>query len=107
VWAARQFDYSVGGAITRGIAIRKDTYECAQVISQTEDWLIDDWFSMTMELIEEMIDAWKNSKWRPNYDAACTSYGSCQYMDLCKTEEPYLWLDNFQNRFWNPLETIE
>lgn len=107
VWAAGQFDYKVGGAITRGICIRKDNFECAQVISQTEPWLIDEWYSMTHELIEEMIECWKTSKWRPNYDAACTSYGSCQFMDLCKVQEPQLWLDNYINRFWNPLETIE
>ena len=104
-WAARQHGLPVAGAIVRGIAIRKNGgIDFAEAISHRPDYLIDRWRKQLASDLQRAVDCYKAGYWDYNFDAACASYGGCQYKSLCEREDPEPWIEGyFVERVWNPL----
>lgn len=103
-WAARQYGYSVQGAIVRGISILKTGYGNAQEITYRPQWQIDRWLHQLQRDVGRMLDCWREQYWDYTLDGACSHYGGCAYLSLCKSANPENWLvPDYQRREWNPM----
>jgi hypothetical protein len=104
-WAAREHGYPVEGAIIRGVSIQKTQIKYQQAITYRPAWLIDSWLDSTAETVLRIIHYWRAGVWPADYDSACTSYGSCAYLDACSTPEPLSYLSStiFTDRTWSPI----
>jgi hypothetical protein len=96
------------GMLVRGISILKTKYETQQAITYRPDWMVDEWFSYTCDLVEELVKNWKRGVWRKTLDHACTDYGGCAFRQPCLSPDPQPWLSQyFERRNWNPLTREE
>lgn len=103
-WAARESGLKPSGVIVRGVSILKTKYDTLQAITYRSDFEIDRWLEQTCRDIERMIEAWKSGYWDYNLDHACTEYGGCAFVQVCKSASPETWLPMyFHQRVWDPL----
>lgn len=103
-WAGRQYNYNVQGAVIRGISILKTGYGNAQEITYRPQWQIDRWLVQLQRDIARMVQCWHESYWDYALDGACSHYGGCAYLPLCKSPKPENWLEpGYQRRDWNPM----
>lgn len=105
VWAARQYGWSVEGAVIRGIALRKTGYDHIQAIIPLPEWKIKRWWHTTLVTIADMVRNYKKDEWEPlALGTACNSYGGCSYRPLCNKQDPEPWLDvHYEDNTWDPL----
>ncbi len=105
VWAARQYGWSVEGAVIRGIALRKTGYDHIQAIIPLPEWKIERWWIQTMSTIKQMINSHTvTGYWDMALGTACNSYGGCSYRPLCNKQDPEPWLDvHYEANTWDPL----
>jgi hypothetical protein len=55
-----------------------------------------------------MISCWEEGYWDYALDGACTDYGGCTFVQVCKAINPDDWLPvNFEQRVWDPLARAE
>lgn len=107
-WAAHRIGIRCDGAIVRGIAIYKTKYETMEVPSYRPEWRLDRWEANTISWIQRMIDCYHTGVWQYNEDSECTSYGGCQFRQVCSSQEPQPWLETyFERRKWNPVTHTE
>lgn len=108
VWAARQYGFDVAGAIIRGIAILKREFKHAESIQYRPQWMIDRWYKQTERDLARLIECWKEDYYDYNLDSACSSYGGCQFLKICSSNNPEPWLEaDFEKRVWDPLQHVE
>jgi len=107
-WGLRGSGFSPTGVVVRGISILKNDYGTAQVITYRASWEVDRWlFQLQRDLIR-MIEMWKSGYWDYNLDHACTEYGGCPLVRVCKSIEPEKWLQiYFHKRKWDPVTRTE
>jgi hypothetical protein len=107
-WAAQQFDLNPSGVVVRGVSILKTKYDTQQVITYRSAFEIERWLNQVCRDIERMIECWKQGYWDYDLDSACTQYGGCPFMQICKSADPEAWLKTyFVKRVWNPLAKKE
>lgn len=103
-WASRQAGYEVLGAIVRGVCIQKTQIKHAQAFCPYPQWQIDRWYREMVMAVKMMVACWETGVWSYDYGDSCSSYGGCQFLGPCTTENEMLWLEqDFKHRVWNPL----
>src|ERR1700743_2691742 len=103
-WAARRQGIKTAGAIVRGVSILKTKYDTLEVPPHRSDYQNGRWEEQTNRDIERMIRCWKEGYWDWSLDGACTDYGGCSFVDICKISDPDAWLPSkFEQRVWDPL----
>jgi hypothetical protein len=103
-WAALKQGIRTQGAIVRGVSILKTKYDTLEVPTYRSDYELERWEAQTLRDIKRMISMWEEGYWDFNLDGACTDYGGCSFVKVCKSSEPENWLPvNFQRRVWDPL----
>jgi len=108
IWALRQQGIKASGAIVRGVAILKTMYNTMECPTYRTDYEIDLWEKQTLRDIQQMIDCWKEGWWDYSLDNACTEYGGCSFVPVCKSSNPDEWLPaKFTQRVWDPLARRE
>jgi hypothetical protein len=108
VAAARAYGYAVSGAIIRGVAIKKTAIDHAESIQYRPDWFVDRWWAQTNRDVARMVEAWREYYFDFNYDASCSNYGGCPFIDVCGARNPERWLPTqFTKRVWDPLRHEE
>lgn len=96
------------GVVVRGIAIRKEGYDCKQHITYRADWERERWLRQTIKDLERFKAAWLADDYDYNLDHACQSYSGCVFTRPCKSKDPEPWLkQEFMKRVWNPLTREE
>lgn len=107
-WAAGQSGIKVDGAIVRGVSILKTKYDTQQAITYRSQMEIDRWLTQVVRDIERMKQMWADGWWDYNLDHACGEYGGCSLAQVCKSPDPYTWLNQyFEQRVWDPLAKRE
>jgi hypothetical protein len=107
-WAAHRSGIRVDGALVRGIAIYKTKFETQEIPSYRPEWRIERWEANTISWIQRMIDCYHRGVWQYNEDSECTSYGGCQFKQVCSSPDPQPWLETyFEKRRWNPISHSE
>lgn len=103
VWACRQLGYPVDHVVVRGIAIQKTQHQLVSVPVAYSNIQVDRWYEELLNSLHELNHCYANEFWSYNFGDACSSYGGCGYVDLCKAADPSLFLTNFQRHVWNPV----
>lgn len=107
-WAAREFNYTVVGAIIRGLAILTKDYKHAEAIEYRPQWQVDRWLEQLRRDVKRMIQCWEEGYFDWNLDSTCSSYGGCQFLSVCNSNHPERWLSaEFIQRVWDPLTREE
>lgn len=106
-WAMRQLGIPVNTVIVRGIAIQKTQFQFAQLPLQIPNYLIDRWYDELIFSLEQLTTNWVRRRWSYCFGDACSSYGGCSFIDLCKADFPERWLNNFEERTWSPINQGE
>lgn len=103
-WAARRVGVEAQGTIIRGVSILKTKYDTLQAITDRAAWEIDRWVFQVERDIARMIQCWRDGYWDHSLDTACTEYGGCSLVQVCKSKTPESWLPMyFEQRVWDPL----
>jgi len=103
-WSAGKVGIPVQGVIVRGVSILKTKYETQQAITYRSPYEIDRWLKQTVRDIERMIQCWEAGWWDYSLDHACTEYGGCSLVNVCKSSDPETWLPMyFEPKVWDPL----
>ncbi len=114
-FGARSYGIDVAGTIIRGVGILKNSITHEQVIKTRQQWMIDNWLRQLRYDINRAADMWKSmlyseeesrESWPQALDSACSSYNGCQFLDLCDSERPERWLDNYEEVVWDPLKRM-
>lgn len=107
-WGLRGSGFSPTGIVVRGVSILKDSYGTAQVLTYRAAWEVDRWLFQTNRDLLRMIEMWKSGYWDYNLDHACTEYGGCPLVRVCKSPDPEKWLQiYFHRRKWDPVTRTE
>jgi len=103
-WSALQAGLKPTGAIVRGVSILKTKYDTQQAITYRTEYEIERWLKQTVRDVQRMIECWQSDYWDYSLDGACTEYGGCNLVRVCKSPEPDKWLPVFfEKRVWDPL----
>lgn len=104
IWAAAQQGIKVDGAMVRGIAILKTMYNHMECPTYRTRYEVERWHDQTLRDIADMIRCWESGYWDYNLDGACTEYGGCSFVKICKSSDPEAFLPvYFEQRVWDPL----
>lgn len=115
-YAARQYGYPCQGALIRGVAIQQTQYGFAEHLEFFTDDQLERWWTHANKKLGHMIEMYEDAQLRleqgklrsmhdtftMSFGDACSSYGGCQYTDLCKTSEPWHIYSHYDKRVWNP-----
>lgn len=102
-WAAKQSGFRCEGAIIRGIAILKTEIKHLQAVKAIPNFMLDRWFEQLKHDVSRMLSCWERNYFSYDFAEACSSYGGCQYMQMCSAANPDIWLGDYTERMWNPL----
>ena len=103
-WAARQQGIKTAGAIVRGVSILKTKYDTLEVPTFRSEYEIDRWYGQVLRDLASMRRMWEEGYWDYNLDGACTEYGGCSFVQVCKSSDPETWLPvKFEQKVWDPL----
>lgn len=103
-WGLRGHGFQPTGIVVRGVAILKESFNTAQVITYRSNWEVERWLAQTERDLARMIQCWESGYWDYNLDHACTEYGGCSLVRVCKSPDPESWLPvYFKKRRWDPL----
>src|SRR5690606_24150438 len=102
--------------IVRGVSILAGGFGHAEVITKRPAWEIEDWYEgLIREIAEakriyiELIDRLSTDKYPTkhitlNRADACSTYGGCPYLNVCKARDPLSWIPtNFEYHHWDPV----
>lgn len=106
-WAARQLGYPISTVIVRGVAIQKTQHQFQQLPVSISDHLIDEWVEELYNTLTRYITCYTTGKWSKCFGDACSAYGGCSYLDLCKAKHPENWITNYEVRTWSPINQGE
>lgn len=107
-WAAAKQGIKTNGTIVRGISILKTKYDTLEVPTYRTDYELARWEEQVCRDLRSMIRMWEEGYWDYNLDGACTDYGGCPFVRVCKSSDPDTWLPmHFERKVWDPLARKE
>lgn len=108
IWAASKQGLKVSGAAVRGVSILKTKYDTLEVLTYRSKHEVRMWLNQTIRDIQRMIQCWEAGYWDYNLDGACTDYGGCSLVPVCKHSDPESQLPiMFKQVVWDPLARKE
>lgn len=121
-FGAREYGFSLDGFLVRGCAPLKERTSFDEAIAARPSWMIDTWLQQLCADVNSMVDCYEEYRdhqvgfglghpFAQNLDHSCSDFGGCQFLDLCASEHPDVWLpENEDDRStdfivdrWNPL----
>jgi hypothetical protein len=106
-WACQQLGFEVYDCIVRGIGMYKTGPQFLSVPVNFPNHLIDRWYQQLLATTAELVWCFENDSWSYDFADACSSYGGCPYVDLCRHREPEPWFSNYTTRTWSPVAHAE
>ncbi|HEX6824761.1 MAG TPA: PD-(D/E)XK nuclease family protein [Nitrospiraceae bacterium] len=107
-YACQDYGIPVVGSVVRGTALLLTEIQHNQSIMLVPQWKLDRWKEQAIDTMRSMVQSWEDDYWRWDYGSSCTTYGGCQFQDLCNVKEPEPWMAEEAGLFvpntWNPLE---
>lgn len=108
LWSCQQIGIKAQGAIIRGVSILKTKYDTQQVITYRSQYEIVRWLTQTLRDLTRMKQMWEDGWYDYALDGACSEYGGCSMINICKSPDPESWLPmSFAKRVWDPLARKE
>lgn len=106
-WACQQLGYPVSDCIVRGIGMYKAGPQFLAVPTHYPKHLVDRWYIQLLKTVNTIRDCYEQNEWGYDFADACSSYGGCPYVDLCKHRDPEPWFSNYSERTWSPVAHTE
>jgi len=121
-WLAHNFGIPLKGFIVRGIGVQKTDIKLGYAIVPRPPWMVERWLRQLQDDTHEMCQQYSNLIQRfegfdeapyaghpfpQAFDYACADFGGCTYLDLCTSEHPEDWTDQFEVQRWDPLVRAE
>lgn len=107
-WGLGKIGIPLQGFVVRGVSILKTKYDTQMAITYRPQWMIDQWYEMTISTVKDMLRDYAAGYWKPVFDQACTDYGGCTFRQPCMSPQPDDWLNTyFERRVWSPLTREE
>src|SRR5262245_28883124 len=103
VWALQQCSIPAEQMCVRGIAIQKTQIVHAEARPFFSQELIGRWYEQLRRDLWRLRGMWDQGYFDFDFGEACTSYGTCIFMDSCAANEPEAWLSDMEVRRWDPL----
>lgn len=121
-FGARANNYPVVGAIVRGSCFYANDVGFGQSITYRKPWELDKWWEDLHHATFNMIETYKRMRdWlasqpektplirimkevpaRGYFSNACNSYAGCEYQQLCSSQHPERWQNEYAIRIWDP-----
>jgi len=106
--AKRYGGLDVRGVLIRGICFYKDKIDHQEVIEYYTDFILDEWYRVTLETIQRLIKVWQTGVSLLDLGDACEAYGGCPFKNICKSPNPETWLPvDFRQKIWDPVNREE
>jgi len=103
-FGCQSYGIQASGIVVRGVSILKTKYDTLQVLTYRSPWEIDRWEQQLYKDLETLQRCWEDNYWSWNLDHACTEYGGCPFVQVCKSPDPETWLGMyFEKKVWDPL----
>lgn len=114
-FAARRMGHPCAGALVRGIAIQQTQFQFQEKVLFFTDTQLERWWKNANKKILRMVEMFERAKSSTTHNGihssfdmsfgdACSSYGGCQYTDLCVKDEPWKLYNDYETRVWDPLD---
>jgi len=104
VWACQQAGLALDTVVVRGIAIQKTQLVHAEAIKTYPSYMLTRWHEQLRRDLWRIRRAWDEGYFDFNLGEACTSYGGCTFQNVCMSQRPESWMNDFVIHRWNPLE---
>lgn len=102
-WACRQSGLDLDTCVPRGVAVLKTKIDFDEAIKVYSESLRIKWLIQLRRDLWRLRHSWDAGYFDYNFGDACTSYGTCMFMDMCRSDTPENWANDFEIRRWNPL----
>lgn len=107
-WAAREYGIPISQIVVRGIAILKTSINHAQAITVRTKHNVDEWHFQVVRDIKRAIECYNAGYFDVNLSDSCSSYGGCQFLHPCMSNNPTPWLEGqFVRKIWDPVTRTE
>lgn len=104
VWACQQYGLPLDTVVVRGIAIQKTQIKADnEAVKTYPAELIERWHDQLRRDLWRIRRAWDEGYFDYNFGDACTAYGNCIFMNVCMSNTPESWVQEFVVQKWNPL----
>jgi hypothetical protein len=107
VWACQQLGYPVQDVIVRGIGMYKTGPQFLAVPTNYPKHLVERWYHQLLKSVQHLSWCYTADEWSYDFADACSSYGGCPYIDLCKHKQAEPWFSNYTTRTWSPVAHTE
>ena len=87
-WAARQLGFPVSRVMVNGIQVAKTKVDLLRVFTDRKDSDFEEMWETIMESVELYRGSQKRGIW-PINSSSCSSWGGCQYRDICSLDAPF------------------
>lgn len=104
VWAARKLGIDLDQVSIRGVFILKTKIDHEEAIKSYSDFMLARWLDQLRRDLWRLRQCYNSSHFDFNLGEACTSFGNCQFLHLCSMRDPKPFFEDFEVRFWNPLD---
>jgi hypothetical protein len=82
-WCYREMGLPYRSALVRGIGLLKTKITHAEALIQYPDHVINLWERNAIFSLDQMVQMWEADQWPARIGNSCTSFGNCQFMDVC------------------------
>lgn len=102
-WVAQHVGLKCDTVAVRGVVINKTQIRQVEAFKVYTEQDLSRWFEQLRRDLWRIRRSYDEGYWDWNLADACTNYGSCIFLGLCKSPHPENWYSQFEVNRWNPL----
>jgi hypothetical protein len=103
IWVMQRHGMKINMVSVRGIGLLKTDIKLIEALKLFQPWMIQRWEEQTKRRLWSLVNAWNDGYFDYNFGEACTSFGNCNFMTLCKSQRPEEWFSSYTINRWDPL----
>jgi hypothetical protein len=103
IWVLQRQGMKINMVSVRGIGILVQDTKLVEAIKTYDPHMIERWEVQAKRNLWRIVKAWNEGYFDYNFGEACTQYGNCNFMTLCKSTDPTQWFSTYEVNRWNPL----
>ena len=105
---ARDYGYSVTGAIIRGACFYANRIECVETFVHWRPWLAEEWWESLNFRVGRLVDCYRSGYWPKAFNEACTMFSGCDFRSLClHPHEHTLAPVEYERHIWDPVNRVD
>jgi len=104
VAAMQVLGYDVDTVEIRGVQPLVNSINHQTAVKTYSRVVVRRWLEQVQRDVRELVRVATAGDWSHNFADACSAYGGCPFLDLCRANDPTAYFHTFANRVWNPLD---